>query len=306
MTSVALPFQHEVEQGVETLDINELFGPITANDNYPRCERCDESFKPRHGKRFCSEKCRRRAESDRLDRYASAPVRACEQCGVEFRRRKDAKNAARFCSRDCGFAAKSNLREEQRVLPELRAKALVLATLHSVARCLCAACGSRFEGEALGDRYCSDNCRSEHRRARYIAANDNGRDRSPRPCAGCGEIFAPEYGDRRRMFCSPACVRLTDDYKARRKAAKLKRRGAVVENVNPIEVFQRDGWRCQLCGVKTPRKLRGTYDDRAPELDHIVPISKGGEHSYINTQCACRRCNGLKGDVPLGQMRLVG
>lgn len=101
-------------------------------------------------------------------------------------------------------------------------------------------------------------------------------------------------------------MKMTDDYKARKKAAKLKRRGAVVENVNPIEVFERDGWRCQLCGVRTPRKLRGTYNDKAPELDHILPISKGGEHSYVNTQCACRKCNGLKGDVPLGQMRLVG
>jgi 5-methylcytosine-specific restriction endonuclease McrA len=29
----------------------------------------------------------------------------------------------------------------------------------------------------------------------------------------------------------------------------------------------------------------------APTLDHIVPLSKGGSHTYDNLQCACFRCN---------------
>jgi 5-methylcytosine-specific restriction endonuclease McrA len=85
----------------------------------------------------------------------------------------------------------------------------------------------------------------------------------------------------------------------------MQLRGATVELVDPIKVFERDGWRCQLCMRKTPARLRGSYDPRAPELDHIVPISKGGAHSYINTQCACRECNGKKLDRPLGQLRLI-
>ena len=75
----------------------------------------------------------------------------------------------------------------------------------------------------------------------------------------------------------------------------------MVETVDPLGVFERDGWRCQLCGARTPKERRGTYHDRAPELDHILPLSKGGEHSYANTQCACRRCNHGKGAEPMGQ-----
>lgn len=93
---------------------------------------------------------------------------------------------------------------------------------------------------------------------------------------------------------------------AHRKARKLKLRCATVETVNPIKVLDRDRWRCQLCGVATPRRLRGSYDDRAPEVDHIIPLSKGGDHSYANVQCACRRCNLMKAANPLGQMRLFG
>ena len=68
------------------------------------------------------------------------------------------------------------------------------------------------------------------------------------------------------------------------------------ESVDPFKVFDRDGWVCQMCGVPTPRELRATWEDNAPELDHIIPLSKGGPHTYKNTQCSCRKCNQRKSD----------
>lgn len=75
--------------------------------------------------------------------------------------------------------------------------------------------------------------------------------------------------------------------------------------VTAPRVFARDGWRCQLCGTRTPKRLRGTYAPNAPELDHIVPIVAGGGHTWDNVQCSCRACNGKKGAKTLGQMRLT-
>jgi 5-methylcytosine-specific restriction endonuclease McrA len=76
------------------------------------------------------------------------------------------------------------------------------------------------------------------------------------------------------------------------------------EAVDPIKVFKRDRWRCQLCGRKTLKQHGNTPD--SPELDHIVPLALGGEHTYVNTQCLCRDCNGKKGARVAGQLRLVG
>lgn len=42
-------------------------------------------------------------------------------------------------------------------------------------------------------------------------------------------------------------------------------------------------------------KYKLTKHDKAV-LDHIVPISKGGPHTYSNTQCLCRDCNLKKSD----------
>lgn len=53
--------------------------------------------------------------------------------------------------------------------------------------------------------------------------------------------------------------------------------------VNRRTVFQRDEHRCQYCGRQ------------AENLDHVVPRSQGGEHSWSNVVAACRRCNTKKG-----------
>ena len=53
--------------------------------------------------------------------------------------------------------------------------------------------------------------------------------------------------------------------------------------VNRRTVFQRDGHRCQYCG------------HQAENLDHVIPRSQGGEHSWSNVVAACRRCNTKKG-----------
>lgn len=60
----------------------------------------------------------------------------------------------------------------------------------------------------------------------------------------------------------------------------------IVETVMPNVVFERDGGICGIC--------REVVFEQDRTIDHIIPISKGGEHSYANTQLAHRRCNEVK------------
>jgi 5-methylcytosine-specific restriction endonuclease McrA len=62
---------------------------------------------------------------------------------------------------------------------------------------------------------------------------------------------------------------------------------ACVEAVDPQIVWERDEGICGICGKPADR------DDW--HLDHIVPLSKGGEHSYANTQVSHSLCNQQKG-----------
>lgn len=54
-----------------------------------------------------------------------------------------------------------------------------------------------------------------------------------------------------------------------------------------FNVFLRDEWHCQYCGVK----------ERTSELtfDHVIPRSRGGRTSWSNIVTACRTCNTQKG-----------
>lgn len=67
--------------------------------------------------------------------------------------------------------------------------------------------------------------------------------------------------------------------------------------LNRRAVFARDRHRCQYCGSS------------AENLDHVLPRSRGGEHTWENVVAACRSCNTRKGDrtpkeagMPLGSV----
>jgi 5-methylcytosine-specific restriction endonuclease McrA len=90
--------------------------------------------------------------------------------------------------------------------------------------------------------------------------------------------------------------------RTRRRALE---RGALSDAIDPIKVFEKAKWICHLCGEKTIKALRGGYDPLSPELDHIIPLSVGGTHTYGNVACSCRACNGKKGNKIIGQVSLA-
>lgn len=155
----------------------------------------------------------------------------------------------------------------------------------------CSECGTEFV-PMRGRKYvCSDACAvtRDHR----LKDERKGRTREPRICEGCGSTYDPAYGSRLRMFCSTECADITNAYTAR-----IMRRGVTgaVQRFNPMTILERDNWRCYICGVWTPQHLRGTFHPNAPELDHIIALADGGDHTPENVACCCRRCNQAKGD----------
>jgi hypothetical protein len=58
-----------------------------------------------------------------------------------------------------------------------------------------------------------------------------------------------------------------------------------------FEVFKRDTFTCQYCGAKAP--------DVILEVDHIDPVSKGGDNDLLNLITSCKACNAGKSDRQL-------
>lgn len=55
-----------------------------------------------------------------------------------------------------------------------------------------------------------------------------------------------------------------------------------------FEVFKRDSFTCQYCGSKAPEVVL--------QVDHIVPVSKGGSDDLLNLVTSCKTCNSGKSD----------
>ncbi len=84
-----------------------------------------------------------------------------------------------------------------------------------------------------------------------------------------------EVHSERLTVAVPSVIRLRAFVRVPyRRHAALSRRG----------VFLRDGGQCQYCGR------------RAESIDHVVPRSRGGPHTWENVVAACGRCNTTKRD----------
>lgn len=218
----------------------------------------------------------RRAEREALAgprRHTPGPPRRwpnCEICGLPFRPRSNHGVRQRTCSRVCGTKLQALNRGVVRKRPKVSPR---VAT--------CTRCGVEFQGRS-GQLYCSVLCRERV-------------DKTVRECRHCGESFVP-YGKRSR-YCSTKCYR-----KAHRRAGNLRRWRAKDRfgHFTKTDIAERDQWQCHLCG--------GVVTRSDWSLDHLVPVSRGGEHSRDNVALAHLRCNVSRGAklLPTKQLRLVG
>lgn len=88
-----------------------------------------------------------------------------------------------------------------------------------------------------------------------------------------------------RVFPSPSVIRLIYMIRRPRPRVKLTRR----------EVFIRDNFTCQYCG-----RQAGDLT-----IDHVIPRSRGGPHTWDNLVSACKTCNHRKGGKSLHEARMT-
>lgn len=288
------------------------------------CEQCGNRFEPDRNvgkrQRFCSEECQRAWWKENPDQKQVLTTHrfVCENCGRVYE--TPHKSRDKCCSRECGW--------------ELNSKRAVVTKT-------CLSCGHVFEGKRSGSDFCSNECRDlgkkrvctvcgavffgtesalycsrecslEGGRLKYEKwATEKVGDRAY-ICKECGREFIAPYGDKRHAFCSTKCSRRNYRNSSKGKAAHAAQRhvrrareydNGQTDSINPTEVYERDGWRCGICGCKVKRSLKYPHPMSA-SLDHIVPLSKGGTHTLQNVQCAHLVCNTKKSNVGGGQLRL--
>lgn len=255
------------------------------------CRGCGKAFQTVNaGQRFCSRSCAQRCRQTKLACQRTHPT--CRHCGKEYRPKQPSRKT--FCSRGCAFAWKKARAAKK---PERTVKA-------------CAVCGRGFWPRVANQTTCCRACRRQRDHDRVNAAKAAKR-RLPRQthCLVCGKGFIASVRGLKQLYCCRRCCKKAARKRERAYYRAQNRLHAAVrslgENINPYEIFERDGWKCQLCGRRIDRKA--VFPDYlSAVLDHIVPISKGGLHTRQNVQCAHFICNSRRSDTGPAQMLLFG
>lgn len=177
-----------------------------------------------------------------------------------------------------------------------------------VIRLACLVCSADFDyvvqRKGRYARFCSEACR-EKRGRRVI---------KPKQCSTCRAEFLPKRVARANktqglycsLACRPQCERISPDELAAhermyRQASYARGKGAaVVHHVDWRAIFERDGWTCGICRQSVDPSLEAP-DEEAACINHIVPLSRGGEHAAENLQCAHWICSSLRADRIDGQ-----
>lgn len=216
----------------------------------------------------------------------------CAECGVRFYREKSTGPAPKYCSHSCKQAAYEKRKRAGKPGKKPGRK--------KIERGNCPQCGKSMADRPANAKYCSWECA-----CRAITMPES----EPIPCERCGQVFTPPPSNKGRKLCT-SCTwadwKESNPRKAARTKAKVRavRRGARrADKIDPIAVFERDGWICGICGKKVNRRLKYPHP-LSVSLDHIIPLSKGGTHTLTNVQCAHLTCNHKKHTSDGGQLRL--
>lgn len=291
--------------------------------------------------KYCCPKCKMKHEHQKKKEHAKnnlglSKQKICLVCGKEY---KAHDLYSKYCSRVCQALRTKQLSEQKRkricqvcgqefIAPHPGGKALKGECgygLYCSNECSGKAGRTKVNGYSIGD-----SCSVYFGECKVCGKWFGGRKRSTPAlccstvcasklygakkkeykkiiCKECGKEFKNVYGVKNSVFCSRMCFiknhkRNSDGGKPRKRA---KRYGVKYQYVDVNKVFERDGWKCQICGKRTPKAMRGKNKHNSPELDHRIPMSNGGDHTYNNVQCACRACNGKKSNTSnIGQLPL--
>lgn len=125
-------------------------------------------------------------------------------------------------------------------------------------------------------------------------------------CVECGKKFETLYNSAK--YCSDKCRHHAYNKKYKSHKECIHKERAIKYNVsydpsiNIKELIDRDNGICALCGkpidINDGHWANGVWYTglNYPTIDHIIPMSKGGSHTWNNVQLAHMICNSSKSD----------
>lgn len=143
----------------------------------------------------------------------------------------------------------------------------------------CKRCGNSTGNPDGRQWYCADCVVAQLRDKR---ARDKARGKPRKPCKGCGG----DKGRGERYRYCPTCRAKGVPQEVERERNRLNASHRYHGHIDRLVVLEMDDGICGICGEDV--------DPFRYEVDHIIPLARGGEYSYANVQAAHPLCNQRK------------
>lgn len=206
-------------------------------------------------------------------------IKKCACCGHEF---MSSKHHTKTCSDECAARWRCGIK-------------------------LCLFCGKEFSvmkdsrnrKRLIRPVYCSKECREKAGIQRAVKKRREKYQNDPEYRAHVLELNA-------RLNKLPKYKEIFARSKAKRDH-RIKNAGRIDGDITLRGLFEREKGVCYLCGQKCDyadfeeRVSKNGYHyilvgGEYPSIDHVVPLSKGGTHTWDNVHLAHKRCNMAKGN----------
>lgn len=239
------------------------------------CEQCGKEFDPKwKGNKFCSLDC---SQEYMRQTRTTRQIQNCIVCGKPFLGETHRKS--KYCSMDCRNADWHNAHAEHLSSTNKKPRTHSAAFItKQKARAQCKAQAKEYKQK---QKLIKKLCKSLQKREAQLKM---------RVCEECGKEFRPTRNTQ--VCCSKACSNRRSN---RQKDKRIYQNGQPDLSISLTRLYMRDMGVCALCGrhIDFDNDSNGAH---YPSVDHIIPLSKGGEHSWDNVQLACRECNTKKSD----------
>lgn len=216
----------------------------------------------------------------------------CVGCGAPSRPAKAVGTKPKYCSDSCRSIVMQRNRVESGKYDEHLARRRAETAARELPVHTCLQCSATWTSTHRKSKFCSSRCLNQHTDINNpVRCSESDCDRGVRAKGMC----AMHWRRKARADGREANPAWTEGRKAGYHKRRAQKRGTQVEDIRPIDIYERDIWLCGLC--VTPVDPDAQYPDpMSPSLDHILPLSKGGTHTYENVQLAHLTCNVSKGN----------
>lgn len=143
-----------------------------------------------------------------------------------------------------------------------------------------------------------DSCLRKQKYKNFIKSScpDCGSKKVRKHKTYCDDCASKRRSNNRRIYKANGNRTGTHRQRARKYCVKYQ------PGITKKKLFNIHNGLCAVCGIRT--QVNDYLKPNAAEIDHIIPMSKGGPHTWNNVQLLCRSCNILKADKVDGQLVL--